>query len=153
MKTRRLRAAIGWMLLIGLSAAGRATQPADGDKAEFEIIAIRATTKNASTSPDLKALAEQLQKQFKFTGYKQEKRVVGTGEAGKPLKADLVQGYRAEITLIERKDGRIKFEVSLLQNNKPVVKTTVTVEKSKYQLIGGPKIDGDDTLIVAVTAK
>ena len=67
-------------LTIGLlgTSAGLAQDKGDKKSTDIQVWAIRATTKNKDISPELKRIAEELKKQFKFTGFKLEKSATGS---------------------------------------------------------------------------
>ncbi|MFO0840384.1 MAG: hypothetical protein U1D55_17890 [Phycisphaerae bacterium] len=127
------------------------------DSVDVQVWAIRATTKNSEISPELKPLVEELKKSFKYTGYKLERRATGSAGAGKSYDGDLIGGYRISVEP-DGKDGkRIKLRLGVTKTEngkaKPVLKTSATIDPGKFQVLGGWKLDGDDVLLAAVSAK
>ena len=134
---------------------------------EISVYAIRATKSNDKVSPELKQIARQLKKQFKYTGFKLEKKTNKKVDQGKTLTADLVGGYKVTVTPVAREGNRVKLKVVVPAREvkkgkkdgkkKPLLSTTFTITRGRYQLIGGGswKIDtkGDDVLIIAVSAR
>jgi hypothetical protein len=129
-----------------------------GDKepvkpATIEVLAIRATTKSADISPELKSIADKLKAQFKFTGFKLEKQASGAAAADKPFSGALSSGYSVQVVL-KRNDGkRAQLEVKVLKGTDVKLNATVTVNVGQAQLFGGMALDGGDQLIIAVSAK
>jgi hypothetical protein len=143
------------LVLLGTTSAALADDKEEKKSADLRVLAIRATTDNDTISPELKDIAEQLKKQFRYTGFKLEKTASGKADVGKTFKADLVGGYRIEITP-KRHDGeRVQMEVKVLKDKekKPKLSATITIKVKKYQLFGGMSLTGGDALILAVSAR
>jgi hypothetical protein len=132
------------------------------------VLAIRATKSNDKVSRELKPIAKELKKRFKYTGFKIEKKKTGKVGENKPLVAELIAGFKVKVTPLERKGNRIKLKVEVPQRetkkgkkgekgrkSKPLVSTTFTITRGRLQLVGGWKIDpgSDDVLIIAVSAR
>lgn len=126
---------------------------AAADDVAVEVWVIQATKKNSEISPELKNIAGALKDQFKFTGYRLLKKSSDRVAVGKAFKTDLAAGYRAEVTPREKPTDSAKLSIAVFKQDDKKLSTTVTVEKGKFQLLGGWKIEGDDALIVAVTAR
>lgn len=124
---------------------------------EYQVLVIRATTKNAKIDPALKEIAEKLKKEYKFTGFKLEKKLGGKVKFDEPYATDLLGDYRIELSAKERKADKsaLKLQCVITKKGqeKPVASTTFTIKPGEFQLIGVGKIDGDDTLIAAVSGK
>jgi hypothetical protein len=106
----------------------------------------------------LKGIAKQLEQQFKFTGFKLEKKSKGNAGANKTFAADLISGYRAKITPTKRDGKRVSFKIEVTQRagkkDVPKLRTAVTTDAGKFQLSGGWKIDDKgDVLICAVRVR
>ncbi|TWT45478.1 hypothetical protein RAS1_19030 [Phycisphaerae bacterium RAS1] len=142
----------GLACLLALMASPAAAQ-ALADEVPVEVWVIQATKKNAEISPELKNIAGALKDQFKFTGYKLVRKASDSVAVGKAFKTDLTAGYRAEVTPREKPTDSAKLSIVVFKKDDKKLNTTVTVQKGKFQLLGGWKIDGDDALIVAVTAR
>lgn len=147
----------GRVLVLAAAAAWTAAAGAlDQDAVELQVHAIRATTKNTEISKELKEIADQLKKTFKYTGYKLEKTAGGKTEIDKAWSGDLAGGYRVEVTPTERKDTQAQLRVSIFRKvdgrERKEATQTFRVERGKFQLIGGDKfkLDGGDDLIIAV---
>lgn len=161
-------------IIVGLLAAGGGLAQDKGkekdkdkdkdrkDAAEIEVWSIRATTKNKDISPELKELAEVLKKQFKFTGFKLEKKASGKPETGKSFDSASIGTYKVSVTLSERKDKNITLKVLVKQvekdkdgkeKEKNVLDTTVKVEAGKSVPFGGLALEGGDSLILAIRAR
>ena len=125
----------------------------DDAKVEFQVLAIRATTRNKDISPELREIADALKKQFKFTGYKLEKRSNGSAELKSTYKAPLVGTYEARLTPQKVEDKRVTIEIEIYSGEERKLKTTATLDAGKSQLLGGYKLDGGDELIVAVSSR
>ncbi len=144
------------VLMVWLGAGlAVAQERGDDAKTDLQVWAIRATTKNKDISPELRDIADKLKKQFRYTGYKLEKRASGSAAIGKDFAAELIGGYSAKITP-KKNDGRkVTMQVVVLKGKetKPVVQATVMVTVREFALIGGPALDGGDVLILAVSGK
>lgn len=156
-------AAAGLALLFGVPASANERNKSY----EISVYAIRATKTDDKVSPELKQIAKQLKKQFKYTGFKLEKKTNKKVDEGKTLAAELAGGYKVDVTPVAREGDRVKLKVVVPareaekgkkdEKKKPLLSTTFTITSGKYQLIGGGswKIDakGDDVLIIAVSAR
>lgn len=142
--------------LLGIVAAP-ASAIAAGDSVQLQVVSIRATKANTEISPQLKPLVDALKKTFKYTGYKLLGSETRKAEFGKSVPMSLAGNYRARITPLEKKDKRIKLKVEVFERKgkEQVSKlsTTITLAAGKNQLFGGWKLDGEDVLIIAVSAK
>lgn len=124
---------------------------------DVQIYAIRATTANSEVSPELKSMAEKLSKQFKYTGFKLEKKAAGQARIDKSFEAELIDGYSAEVTPREIKDDRVKMnlKVTRREEDKPKtkLKTDMTTERGKFVLVGVEKLGKDEFLIIAAAVR
>lgn len=129
----------------------------DKKPAEVQIWTIRATTKNKNISPELRSLAKALKQQFKYTGFKLEKRSNGRSAPGQSYKTSLIAGYKASVTLKQRLHKRLQFRVLVTKRvgkkDVKVMDTTVTVSAGPFTLYGGWKLTDGDALIMAVRAR
>lgn len=152
MKTRAYSAVL---LVLTLAPATLRAQdkPGKGAPVDVQVRAIRATTKNAEISPELKNMAEQLKRQFRFTGFKLQKQASGKAPVGEAFATPLAGQYQARITPQKRDGERVQLEVEILQGEQRKLKANVTVPAGQYQLFGGLALDGGDQLIVAVSAR
>lgn len=154
-------ACLAWLMLVGVlscPATGQAQdRKGEGKPAEIEVWAIRATTKNSDVSPELRELADALKKQFKYTGFKLERKAAGRAEMDKSFSTGLVGGYKATATPRQRIDGRIKLQIQVQnrvsQDEQTVLNTTVTAEAGKLVPLGCGPLEGGDYLIIAVRAR
>jgi len=138
--------------LIGASLCAAEPAPA-ADSASINVWAIRATTKNKEISPELKSIAGKLKKQFKYTGFKLERKSSGSADLGKSFTATLIAGYSAKVTPKKRDGKRMQMQVEVYKEKARKINVTVTVNAGQYQLLGGWKLSSTDALIVAVSAK
>jgi hypothetical protein len=128
------------------------------DTVTLDVWSIRATTANRDVDADLKPLIEAL-KGFKFTGFKVERKGSKALPFGETFKTDLPgpNGYKAEVTPVKRDGERMTLKVKITQRkggqDETVTNTTVTLDKNKFQLFAGMKLDKGDDLIVAVRAR
>lgn len=149
-------------LIVLLTVLGLLAPPATGlaaqeQSVQLQVLTIRATKSNNEISAKLKPLAEALKKTFKFTGYKLLKTDSRKVALNKKLDLSLVGPYKARITPLERKDNRIRLKAEVFErkDKKDISKlsTTISLAAGKSQLFGGWKLDGQDVLIIAVSAK
>jgi hypothetical protein len=154
---RRLAPFVAQVLLGALGVAGGlgAGPLAEKKTADVQVWAIRATTKNQEISPELKPIADKLRANFKYTGFKLEKRERGTTEIGKAFHAALISPYKASVTpkSIEQKRVQLQIQVRKEGEDKPLIDATVTTNVGEFQLSGGPELGGGDALIVAVSTR
>lgn len=147
----------GRLAILAAVATAAASPALAEEKVAVQIWAIRATKSNSDISPELKSFAEKLKKDFKFTGYKLEKKAGGSVEIGKTFKTRLIGQYSAEVTPSAKKGNTVTLKLRILerQGDKqvPKVSTTLTLSGGKFQLVGGPSLGGGDVLIVAVSAR
>ena len=147
---------VAFAAVLGIVAAP-ATALAAGDTVQLQVVSIRATKTNSDISPQLKPLVDALKKTFKYTGYKLLGSETRKAAFNKGVPIALAGNYRARITPIEKKDNRIKLKVEVFERKgkEQVSKlsTTISLAAGKNQLFGGWKLDGDDVLIIAVSAK
>ncbi|MBK9118161.1 MAG: hypothetical protein IPM18_00940 [Phycisphaerales bacterium] len=133
------------------SGAGMATAQEERKTADIQVLAIRATTKNTDISPELRSIADTLKRQFRFTGFKLERRAGGSTKIGEAYTTALTGGYTAKITPTRNDGKRITMRVEVLQGSERRLNTTVTVDARRYQLSGGFSLGEGDELIVAVS--
>ncbi len=135
--------------------AGAADPPRADKKVEVQVLVIRATTKNKDVSPELKDLAKQLREQFKYTGFKLEKRLSGQTELGAAYKTPLIEDYEASLTPGKRDGKRLTMQmrVSKKGEEKPKIDMNATITEGEFQLAGGWDLKGGDALIVGFTGK
>jgi hypothetical protein len=154
-----------WRVLVALGCvtllADSSFAQAQSRKYDVSVLAIRATKDNGDVSPELKPIAAQLKRQFKYTGFKLERKQTGKIDQGKEFSATLVAGYKATVTPIERKDSKIALTVEITKQEgkqqRRLLRTTVKINNGKYYLQGGSgwKLDSksNDVLIVAVSSR
>lgn len=119
----------------------------------IEVLAIRATTNDTVISPELRDLAKKLRSQFKFTGYKLEKRAALRAAVGQAANSALVGGYAIEVTPKSNDGKRVELQIRILQGKRGKLNTTVTVNARCHQFIGGMNLGDGDELIVGVSAQ
>ena len=150
------------MLSVLFAALSGAAATADEKKKpayDVTVWAIRATKSNSAVSPELRPIAERLKKEFKYTGFKLERRQTARVTEGKTLTANLTGSFKARVTPLERKSKRVKLKVGISKRDgrreRLLARTTFTINSGQFQLQGGWKIDSksSDVLIVAVSAR
>ena len=146
------------VVLLGLIGIGGVVPALADDKpVNLQVWTIRATTKNKDISGELKGIADQLKKQFKYTGFKLEKRGGGQAAIGKKFSTGLIGGYEVNITPKRRDGSRVQVQVEFLKAEKDrkvrVLNATVTLPAGQFQLFGGWKLNATDALIVAVSGR
>jgi hypothetical protein len=156
MSASRTLCLIALITLFGFLAPPQTALAAE-ETVQLQVLTIRATKSNNEISPQLKPLAEALKKSFKFTGYKLLKTDSRKAAFNRTLAISLAGPYKARIRPLARKDNRIQLKVEVFErkNNKDIGKlsTTISLAAGKSQLFGGWKLDGQDVLIIAVSAK
>ena len=153
-----LMALVLWLPLGDVARAGRGVARADdGPKSELEIRAIRATMKNNFVSPELRAMVKKLRDEFRFSGYKVEKKTDCEKEPGESCDANLIDDFEIEIRVLKRfatREGqKVRLQIRVTEDNKPKLNTTIEMGVGRTQLIGGWNLSDGDKLIVAVTAR
>ncbi len=162
--------------LISLLVAGLLAPPAlaadekkDERPVDVELWLIRATTRDKDVSKELKELAKALKKQFKYTGFKLEKKITKDDiDLGKTFKTPLLGKYELAIKPTERSGKRIELELILTKRPdkppppdkdgkkkepKPLLKTKLKLKAGPFMPIGCGTLDEKDYLIVAVRAR
>ena len=152
----RVIRSVALALIVGLGGfAARAGDDKDEKKTvDIQVLAIRATTKNKDISPELKGIADVLKKQFKFTGFKLEKKETGSKTPiGKAYNLALPGGYQINVTPKSSDGKKVELQVEVLKGKERKLNATYTLEAGKFQLQGGWDLDGGDALIVAVSGR
>lgn len=150
-----LRTCVSLVLVLSLGGGALcvAQEADDRQSAAIQVWAIRATTKNKDISPELRGIADKLKKQFKYTGFKLERKATGTVAIGKAFTTGLIGDYQAKITP-KRNDGkRVQLQVEVIKGESRVFNATVTLPAGQFQLAGGWSLGGGDALIMAVSAR
>ncbi len=121
----------------------------------MQVLSIRATTQNKDVSPELKTIADQLKKQFKYTGFKLESKTSKSAATGATASATLTGDYHVQLTPKSNDGKHIQLRIQIFKgkDKKPKLDTTVTLKPKKSQLIGGPSLGNGDVLILAVSAR
>lgn len=152
-----LRASTWIGMTLAMGVAGMAVCSAQGladDKSvDLQVWVIRATTKNKDISPELKGIADKLKQQFKYTGFKLERKAAGRADLGKTFTADLIGGYSLKLTPKKRDGKKIQLQVEVAKGKDPKLNATVTLPAGEFQLFGGWPLDGGDALIIGVSAR
>jgi hypothetical protein len=147
------------LLIVSGLFAPLAAQAQDNQPFQVEVWAVRATTKNKDVAPELRELAKSLQKQFKYTGFKLERRTSERAEPGKPFTTTLIEGYEVKITPQGRADGdkQVKLDIEVTkregQKRTSVLKCTVTNRAGTLVPYGCGSLANDDYLIMAIRAR
>lgn len=149
---RRLALAAAGVVLL---TAGRPLEAESTERVQVRFLAIRATTRNADISPELKGIAEKLKQQFKFTGFKLEHQASGTTPLERTWGGTLIGPYATAITPKKVEGKRIQIHVLVTKSGekKPVMDATLTITASEFALSGGWPLDGGDALIMAVAVR
>jgi hypothetical protein len=119
----------------------------------LDVWSIRATTRNRDVSPELKELAQVLRKQFKFTGFKLEKKVSDHRKIDEALSTDLIGGYQATFTPKKREKNSVQLRIEVKKADKNVLTTTITGELNRFVPVGVGPLEDSDYLIVATRAR
>ena len=149
----------GLFVLAAALAEPALAQQKETQPFEVSIQAIRATKTHTKVSPELRQIASELKKRFSYTGFTLEAEKSGQATKEKAYSADLVAGFKAKVTPLERSGERVTLKVEILQRegktDKRLLSTTVTINRGKSYLQGGWRIDSKsaDVLIVAVSAR
>lgn len=151
-----------WAAIVFAAAAAAPALAQDDDKGgsyEASVWVIRATKSNSDVSKELKPIVGDLKKQYKYTGYKLEKRKSGKVPVGKAFAYDAGDGYMVKVTPLDKKLLRVKFSVSISHKKdgkqRERANSTITIGIGKFQLFGGWKYDdkSDDIMIIAVSVR
>lgn len=148
--------------LLGLVLCAPAGAWAADEDTDLEVWAVRATKKNKDVSKELKDLARLLEKQFKYTGFKLEKKAAQRVGLGKAFRSDLLENYQVSVTPQERSERRVKLEVVVARKVKDkdgkekaetVLKTTLTTQAGPFVPVGCGSLANGDYLILLVRAR
>lgn len=141
--------------------AALAAEPKADGPAQTEVWVIRATTKNKDVAPELKELAESLQKQFRYTGFTIAGRRPLQLKPEKAAKVDLLENYRLSLELRQRSAERLEMRIVLLQvvteggkqREKELLKTTLNMKPGPFSTLGCGELPDGDYLIAAIRAR
>lgn len=152
----RLRwSGIGLAVLL-LCGSPLIAQAAD-EKVDFQVLMIRATTKNETVDGKLRTLAGQLKKQFKFSGYALEKTLRGSAQLNKSYDSALSEGYTVSLVPASRSASQIEVVVTVKQKvkgkEKLINRAKMKLTPGKTVLMGGWSISGGDRQILAISAR
>ena len=147
------RALIGALCTLFLLAGTRVAAEEDKDNIDVEVWAIRATTKNKDISPELRELAVKLRKDFKYTGFKLERREAGRTQPGHGYTAELLSDYRGTVTPREREGKNLRLQFEAVRKGKSILNTTVTAPIGSFVPFAIGPLENDDFLITAVRAR
>ncbi len=117
-----------------------------------QVLGIRATRSNSDVSPELRALADKLKRQFSFTGLKLEKRLSGTAAMDKAFSGALSGGYSVNVTPKSADGKRVQLQVEVLQDGKSKSSITATSTAGEFVPYIFP-LPGGDSLIICVSAR
>jgi hypothetical protein len=147
------RALIGASCAVFLLASTRLAVAENKNGVTVEVWTIRATTKNKDISPELKELAQKLHKDFKYTGFKLERRVTSNTELDHGYTTELLEHYRGTVTPRQREDRNIRLQVQVIRSRKSILNTTVTAPLGSFVPFGIGPLNNQDFLITAVRAR
>lgn len=126
-------------------------------KVDFQVHVIRATTKNDKVDPKLKAIAGQLQKQFKFKGFTLERTLRGSAAMNSAFSSKLPGGYSLSLVPKARSDKQIEIELSVKRTvsgkEKLVNRFKLKITPGKTVLNGGWPLAGGDRQMLAISAR
>jgi hypothetical protein len=162
----RYRLPLAFLCLTGLALpmARADEQKKDTRPVEVEIWVIRATTQNDDVTKELRGLAKLLKKQFKYTGFKLEKKHAKKGlELEKAFKADLLADLRVEVKPTGREGRKIAMEVTIFKKadkskdkkakDKVVLKTKIKAKAGPFIPYGLGPLENGDFQIMALRAR
>jgi len=129
------------LLLTGIACFCFFTVPAFGkNRVLTDIKIIHASTGAKHVDPNLKKIIPELKSVFKYTSYRllKEKRLnLSFNEEGRVN----LSGKRALIVMPTDMDGkRIRYQIKIQKNNRPVFQTRVLLKNNSSITIGGPKL-------------
>lgn len=126
-------------------------------KVEVNVMIVRATTKNKDIDGGLKALAEKLKKDYKYTGFKIEKQATPKADLNQDVTLDY-KDYRVVVTPVKREGEKVELKIVVTRQGgkdkkeERVAAATLTSKAGELAVVGGPN-DGDDKLIILAGAK
>jgi len=140
--------------VLGFTGSARAEDEA---KVTVQIWTIRATRAGQEVSPQLKPLVKALQTSFKFSGYTLVKAETRDVPLKKSTASSLTGPFKIKVSPTEKAEGKITLQVEVTERqgdrDVPKLNTVVSLKPERFQLFGGWKLEKDDVLIVAVSAK
>lgn len=126
------------------------------DKIDFQVLVIRATTKNKTIDKELKPLANEMNP-FNFTGYKLEKTLRGSAEMNKAFSSKLPGGYEVSLTPTDRSGNHISLTLSVTRTvdgkKRLVNRFKMKLTAGKTVLNGGWPLEGGDRQMLAISAR
>lgn len=145
------------LVLVALVGFPGAVRAEDDAKVTVQIWTIRATRAGEEVSPQLRPLVKALQTSFKFSGYTLVKADTRDVPLKKSISSSLTGPFKIKISPTEKADGKITLQVEVTERQgdgeAKKLNTIVSLKPERFQLFGGWKLEKDDVLIVAVSAK
>ncbi|HTL48907.1 MAG TPA: hypothetical protein VL688_12675 [Verrucomicrobiae bacterium] len=109
------------------------------------IVASNEGTANTVANPKYN---EQLKKMFSYSSYVQSGEVKDTVEFNKPKTVAVPGDYELELTLKNCEEGRCIMRAVIRKGGKDYVDTIISLMKPGVFLLGGPRADMRDLIIV-----
>lgn len=145
-----------WMSLIalfvalaGVSCPLQANAP---DRAEVEVILVRASNANAEVDGSLRAYASTLKRLFRFEGYR---RAAGTRlrvSAGATSEAALASGQAVRLRAGRLEAAGLTAEVTWERGGTTLLQTRIQLRPGRPAVLGGPR-DGDGTWLLILNLR
>jgi hypothetical protein len=128
--------------------------PVQNAFAQYQVIThvkvIQASTQSRSVDPALRRIVPELEKVFRYTGYTllQDKTLsLAFQQQGR---IDLPDRRTLVLTPTRSQDGRIQYDIRILNRNEAVFQTRVLLKNNRGMTIGGPR-SGHGVLLFHIT--
>lgn len=113
---------------------------------------IHASTASSHVDPQLKNISAELNSVFKYTSYRllNEKQMsLGFNENGR---VSLPGGRTLVVSPTDMPKNRIRYQINILKNKKPIFRTQVLLQNNNSITIGGPQFK-NGVLIFNITGR
>jgi hypothetical protein len=111
---------------------------------------IQASTQSRSVDPALRRIVPELEKVFRYTGYALLQDRTLSQAFQQPGRIDLPDRRTLELTPTSSQDGRIQYDIRILNRNEAVFQTRVLLKNNRSMTIGGPR-SGHGVLLFHIT--
>jgi hypothetical protein len=143
-----------------MNPARVATPKEDGQKAKItgkiavELLCVRATNTHGNVDPKLQGLLQHL-RILKYKGFDLVDEHTADVAAGQDAAFEIEGGRRVKIDLLDVDAVQARIRVRMFSGKaaSPTLDTTIAVHRNRAFIVAGPKMAGDDVLILPLRVK
>lgn len=138
----------------------RVAEPKEGEpkkvtgKVQIEILCVRATNTTSNVDPKLQGIMQHL-RILKYKGFDLIDEHDSEVSSGHDVSFDIEGGRKLQVELLDVNDVQAKIRMRMFsgKGSSPTLDTTVSVHRNRAFIVAGPKMEGDDVLILPVRVK